>query len=216
MYFRNLVKSVALVGSSALVVVGCGGGGSSSTVPVTGYNGIFVDTAVAGISWTCGGVSGVTDITGLFGVCPEDSNVTFSVGNIVLGTIPPTADYIFTPQDVVGVDRNDTTDNAVRDMAALLLSLDADGNATNGIDITPAVITAFNTVTSPSTTIEDLNISSGSLDDLVTAMIAEDDNLTDLDAVTTGEAGTHLDETLADIEDGNITTPDQPDDGSTD
>ncbi len=151
MYFRNFVKSAALVVSSALIVVGCGGG-SSSTADL-GYNGKLVDAAVAGITWSCGTKSGLTNADGLFGACPTGSDVTFSIGNVVLGTVAPTADFIYTPQDIVGVDRNETTNDDVKIIAALLLSLDADGDPSNGIQITPAIVTAFNTVTSPSTTI---------------------------------------------------------------
>ena len=215
MYMISKSEKIVKIGLSAIVtaavLTACGGGSSSSTVPAeAGYNGIFVDAAVGGISWACGGISGVTAIDGLFGECPAGSDVTFSVGNIVLGTVAPTSDYIFTPQDVVGVDRNDTADNDVQIMSALLLSLDSDGDPDNGIEITPEVITAFNTVTEPSTTVEDLNLTNSTdIEDLVTEINIEDSNLT-LVAVGLGEAANHLDDTLIDIEDGTIPPPEQP------
>jgi len=158
MYFSRGLKSAVLAGSCAFLVLGCGGGSSSSTSStssttdtIAGYNGVFVDAAVGGISWSCGDKNGVTKADGSFGACPAGTSVTFSVGNVVLGTTKPTADYIFTPQDVVGVSRETTSDEKVKNMAMLLLSLDADGDPTNGVSITSEILTAFNEVVPAST-----------------------------------------------------------------
>lgn len=212
MYLRSIFKSAAIVGSSAFIV-GCGGG-SSTPVTELGYNGVLVDTGVAGVKWECGGVMGTTLADGGFGECPAGSDVTFSVGNVVLGTLAPTADYIFTPQDIVGVDRTDTANTDVTGMSALLLSLDSDGDPSNGIEITPEVIAALDAVITTDTLIEDLLLTDTTIDTLVTDIIAEDDTLT-IEAVTIADAEDHLIETATDIEDGVIETPDQPVDEST-
>ncbi len=127
-------KKTLLIGSAfaALVLVGCGGG--SSTSASTGY---LVDAAVANADYDCvadGNFNKTTGPDGSF-TCTNMSQVRFRVGNLVLGEIHtlPSDKHVF-PQDLVGVARTVNNDNVVA-MAQLLQSLDSDGNPENGIAI---------------------------------------------------------------------------------
>jgi len=127
-------KKTLLIGSAfaALVLVGCGGG--SSTSASTGY---LVDAAVANADYDCvadGNFNKTTGPDGSF-TCTNMSQVRFRVGHLVLGEIHtlPSDKHVF-PQDLVGVARTVNNDNVVA-MAQLLQSLDSDGNPENGIAI---------------------------------------------------------------------------------
>ena len=141
--YKRIISTLAI-----LAITGCGSSSSSTstktTEEVVGYNGFFVDAAIQNISWACGGQSGTTDTNGKFGTCPTNSKVTFSIGNLILGEASPTDDYIFTVADVVNVDRDDTGNDIVQGIAALLLSMDKDGDSSNGLVITEEAIAALN------------------------------------------------------------------------
>lgn len=185
-------------------LTGCG---SSSTTTKSGWNGAFVDTGVQGIGWKCGTVSGLTLVDGLFGTCPAGSSVTFSIGSIELGSIDETDDHIFTPQDLVGASRTVTENtqdqnDQVNAIAAILLTLDNDGDPSNGIMVEPTAATAFETATtSNGGTIAPTNVES------ITAGIVA--TVTTLTAVTTTAAATHLVATGIEIANGTIASPDQ-------
>ncbi len=139
--------SVALLSAlAALTMTSCGGGGSSSDPDVISptpegsniapntYRGFLVDAAVVGATYNCGGKTGTTEAEGKF-ECPTQE-VTFKIGQTVLGTIKsiPEDNNVF-PQDIVGVDRNDTSHPQVRNMAILMQSLDSDQEPSNGIQL---------------------------------------------------------------------------------
>ncbi len=192
------------------LLTGCGSSSSSTTEEV-GYNGIFIDSAVAGISWSCGGVSGVTAADGGFGACPSGSSVSFSVGNIDLGTMEPTADYIFTPQDLVGVPRGETDNADANQIASLLLSLDSDGNPDNGVTITDEVIVELNQEVTAETAISDMTQEEvTTVSENVVEAVVETDPESQMEVVSPEEATSHLDESAAAIEDGLIVPPEQP------
>jgi hypothetical protein len=141
---KSLLKTLSIGMVVGLFITACGSSSSNtSTVTVLGFNGKLVDSGVSGVNWECGDKSGITLADGNFGVCPAGSTVTFSLGSVVLGSLKQTEDFIFTPQDLAGVSRSDTSNTAVLKMASLLQSLDDDGNPSNGINITPAVRSAF-------------------------------------------------------------------------
>ena len=128
---------------AALVLVGCGGG-SSSSIETTGY---LVDSAVANADYDCTADGSYDKTTGADGsfTCTNMSQVRFRVGNLVLGEINalPSDKYVF-PQDLVGVARDTGLNDArVVAMAQLLQSLDSDGNPENGIAITQESKTAI-------------------------------------------------------------------------
>ena len=207
---NKFLKLAVLVGAIALFS-GCGSSNSNKTRAKAGYKGVFVDSAVGGISWACGGKSNVTGADGVFGECPHGTSVTFSVGNVVLGTVAPTDDNIFTPQDVVGVPRGTSDNEEVNVMSAMLLSLDSDGDPTNGVTITPAITTAFEEAVPAGTKMADLDEAK-----VVEAIATTNKELVkageeiELTVVAADAAAEHLIETAGEIEAGTIKAPVQP------
>lgn len=136
---KKFTRSIYLLPALlTLTISACGGGGNSgSTSPATSQ-GQFVDATVEGITYTSGTLTGTTDVNGNFSYQPGQP-VTFSVGDIVLGTISGSA--IITPVQLVA---GATSQNnpVVTNIVQFLLSIDDDDNPANGIQITPAVRTA--------------------------------------------------------------------------
>lgn len=102
--------------------------GSSDSDTKTG---VFVDSAVEGVTYTSGEITGITDSEGRFEY-KSGQTVTFTIGDIVLGTVEG-ADVI-TPIDLVP-DANDASNPTVLNIASFLQTLDDDGNPDNGIKI---------------------------------------------------------------------------------
>ena len=122
---------------AASVLAGCGGGGGStdSTTPQTA-TGYFIDAPAEGIEYsTSSGLKGTTGKDGKF-IYKKGDEVTFKVGNIVLGSTK--GSYIVTPLDLVGTDN--TNDTKVKNIAGLVLYLDKDGDPNNGISVDPSKI----------------------------------------------------------------------------
>jgi hypothetical protein len=164
-----------LIGSVLMFIVlsGCGGGGGGTTPASppesdTTKTAYFIDSAVQGVSYTCGDISGITNSDGKFTYDSTkcSSGVVFKLGGLSLGSIAPNsinADDKLTIQDLVGVERTNLTDATVLKIATLLQSLDNDGNATNGIKIDVNVSTLTGIITS----ISDINSSITSLGKIV-------------------------------------------------
>ena len=108
------------------------GGGSTATGASRGQ---FIDAAVEGIVYTSGSRTGKTDANGNF-IYETGKSVTFSIGGIVLGTISGSA--IITPVQLIPNAVNQT-DPAVTNIVQFLLTIDADQDETNGIQITNAI-----------------------------------------------------------------------------
>jgi hypothetical protein len=161
---------VSLSAITAMIVLSSCGGGSSSTDTsgdTTTYTGYLVDSAVAGATYQCGDKNGTTDNEGKF----ECSSlpVSFSVGGIELGQISKlTTDNKIFPQDLAGVDRDDTNNSDVLKMAMILQSLDSDNNASNGISISQEQSAKFK---------EPINLKSLELEVIKEMMMAQDDAL---------------------------------------
>ena len=113
----------------------CGGGGGSNGELL---HGVFLDSPVAGLSFTTGTVSGVTDAEGGF-VYREGETVVFSIGNLALPAVAGAG--LVTPLDVAASD--DITDPMVINIARLLQSLDEDNDPENGILIPGQVAEVF-------------------------------------------------------------------------
>uniref|UniRef100_UPI000CA98279 type I secretion C-terminal target domain-containing protein n=1 Tax=Psychromonas sp. Urea-02u-13 TaxID=2058326 RepID=UPI000CA98279 len=106
---------------------------------------VVIDGMIQGLNYQASsGISGITDENGGFSYTAGDT-VTFMLGNIVIGKIDMdnVSDNQVFLQDLAGVDRGDVNDEYVENMAVLLQSLDADGDAYNGIVITEAMRDAF-------------------------------------------------------------------------
>lgn len=128
-FFRS-VRPFSLCLAAALVLTACGGGGGDDAPVVGSQTGVFVDSAVSGLSYeTSSGVKGTTDAQGQFKYNPGD-NVTFKIGGVTLGT--GKASGTVTPAHISegGEDSNKFTN-----LLVLLQSLDLDGNPDNGITL---------------------------------------------------------------------------------
>ncbi len=221
----NTVIKTSIVAATAIFFSACGSSsdGSSTSLPETTapYSGVFVDSAVSNVSWACGTESGVTTESGAFGVCPADSEVSFALGNITLGSYTPTAEYdmIFTPRDLAGVARDgSSTDEAANALAnriaSLLMSMDSDGDPTNGINITDEAVEALESVVSEATDIAETT--QAEVDTVITDTITEVTNSdaaagAEMNQVTAGDAAEHQDDTAEAIVSGEVEPPVQPD-----
>lgn len=135
LHFTN--KSIllsALVASTLLI--GCGSASdATSTVTAATFDGQLVDNYVENADYTCAdGSSGITNVNGDFSC--KSLPVTFSLAGLKLGQISElNADKQVFPQDLLGVDRNDTQNRDVVAMARFLQSCDEDREPKNGIKI---------------------------------------------------------------------------------
>ncbi|HAR59194.1 MAG: hypothetical protein MK001_10975 [Alcanivorax sp.] len=135
---KTFLAGAAVV--AILAITGCGGSSSSGssgggTATRTAH---FVDNAVTGLHYTCGSSS--TKTTGEQGVlrCPDGATARFLIGDIELGEAVVNGNTLFiTPADLAG-DGADENDNTVINISRFLISLDADQDLANGIQIDPA------------------------------------------------------------------------------
>jgi Tol biopolymer transport system component len=124
-----------------LILTACSDGVSSSSGPnaqqAAGPNaqqGVFIDSAVEGVTYTTLTRSGTTDSNGTF-VYLFGEVVTFSIGGITLGSA--VGQPQLTPIDLVP-GAIDATDQQVINILRFVQSLDADSDPSNGISIPAA------------------------------------------------------------------------------
>lgn len=108
--------------------------------------GTFVDSPVDGLDYT-GLPSGTTGVTGDNGTpggweVEEGDTVTFSIGDVELGSAAATSGGVITPATIVNDPTNAANPRALR-IARLLQSIDDDGDTSNGITITAATRTVI-------------------------------------------------------------------------
>lgn len=95
-------------------------------------NGVFIDSAVAGVNYNTESQSGSTDDSGAF-TYSAGEQITFSIGTLLLPSAA--AQNVISPVDLaVG---SDDTAATITNIARLLQSLDLDGDPDNGIVIPP-------------------------------------------------------------------------------
>ena len=141
------IKSLGLFLIVSLLVA-CGGGGDGDS-PGGGpsgtpspqpdiLSGVFLDSLVSGVNYTTETQSGMTNSDGEYNYT-DGEEVTFSIGDIVLGTslVGP----VVTPLMLVD-GAMDANDPRVTNIVRLLMTLDSDGNPDNGIEISAAAHTA--------------------------------------------------------------------------
>jgi hypothetical protein len=127
---KHMIRTITAITTLAIAsLVGCGGSGSGGASTKTGY---FIDSAVEGLEYTSGSITGITGTDGSFKY-EEGKPVTFKIGSMVLGSLTVTNSKVF-PVDLVSGATDETHQN-VSLMAQILQSLDSDGVASNGITI---------------------------------------------------------------------------------
>lgn len=114
---------------------GCRGGDGEGSTHRSLETGVFIDSPVEGLNYNTETQSGTTDAEGLFKYYKGES-VTFSIGDVVLGT--GEAKGMMTPVDIVP-DAIDEMDPTVTNICRFLQSLDEDGYIVNGITISPDI-----------------------------------------------------------------------------
>lgn len=156
---KNLIviTAIGLICSSLLVACGGGSGGTSgggTTGGGTTLTGIFNDSPVDGLAYSCvpSGQSGTTQNGGQFTYVAGDT-CSFFLGAVELGTA--TAHEIVTPVELVvsGTPSDPTVVNIVQ----LLTTADEDGDPSNGINIPAEVADAAQAWTG-------VNVTSGTFD----------------------------------------------------
>ncbi|WP_373003676.1 cadherin domain-containing protein [Sulfurimonas sp.] len=144
-------NKILLACLSALLLIftacsGGGGGGSSSPATSSSPVAFLIDAAVEGVTFTTNSNAGLTGADGAFTYASSDVNVSFTIGDILLHDFNMSnlnSDKKILITDLVGVDRNDSTNTKVVKILQLLQSLDSDNNASNGITISSATRTAL-------------------------------------------------------------------------
>ncbi|MBT0571656.1 hypothetical protein KIK84_15120 [Curvibacter sp. CHRR-16] len=169
-----------LLGVVAAVLTACGGGGDSSSSSNV-LTGTFVDAKVQGLSYTCGTQSGQTNASGNFSYV-AGSTCTFKVGGVTLGS--STAKAVVTPVSLVS-GASDETNSTVQNIVRFLMTLDTDGDASNGIGLG----TSGTTLSS-----DTLDFSSASFDTDAQTLVSKVNSSSTL--VTATDAASHLQSSL--------------------
>ena len=115
-----------------------GGGGSVGSSEESRSSGVFVDSVVAGLTYTTTTLSGITDANGVFRYAAGET-VTFSIGGVLLGTAEGAS--TITPMDLVP-SATSVSDEQVLNIARFLQTLDDNGDPSDGIIISAAVSAA--------------------------------------------------------------------------
>jgi len=118
---------------SVALLIGCSGGGSSSgsSAKETGY---LIDSPIVGMEYECGKRSGFTGQDGSFGC--DTMPVVFRIGDYVVASLDniPSDSKVY-PQDLLGLDRSNSTDTSLVELVQFLQALDDDGDITSTINI---------------------------------------------------------------------------------
>lgn len=167
MWHYRLIFHCIIFSLIAATLSACSGGSGSSsqaTAPNVGY---VVDAPVAGVTYQCGALNGVTGSDGSF-LYDSNTACTFKIGNVTLGALNSApSDGIVTPFDLAGVSRSDSSNpNAV----AIAQFIQTIGTASGGaIQIPIAVANALGTVTNVNIINNGAALSSSTLITLVKA-----------------------------------------------
>lgn len=176
----------------SLSLAACGGGGSDSSPskvsqppiqpsPVT-YTGVFVDSPVQGLNYKTETQTGITNAEGEY-IYQLTEKVTFSIGDIVFPETPVAS--VITPLTIFNTQDTNKTD--VVNMLRLLQTLDADGNASNGITLNENIHTLAANLT--------VDFSSADFDNQV-AQLVIDNNAVNISLISAAQAVMHFENTL--------------------
>lgn len=183
---------ISVLTATVLLFSGCGDSNQSATVPVTATGTAFyVDSAVEGVTVTCGSTVSMTDVNGQF-MYEEGQSCMFSLGNISLRT----ENDLY--QDKVVIEDHIQT-------AQFLQSMDYDGNPENGIFIhsQTAEIMAQNGITEMPRTDQDI---AEAVEYMGSANIGYHG-----DYVSEQEAQEHMDRTMGEYSGGEVPHMGEPD-----
>lgn len=159
----------------------------NSLTPLEAY---LIDAPVEGVAFYTPSSSGYTDANGSFNYLSSDSLVEFKIGGIHVGNfnlLNINSDKKILITDLVGVDRNDSTNPQVVKVLQLLQSLDSDNNSSNRIVIESSTRDALEDV---SLDFADANITQEELNTTITTLGKT--------LVTPEEATAHFEITLND------------------
>lgn len=128
---------------SIILLAGCG---SDNTAPLLSTNanltaGQFIDSAVKGLTYASVSANGVTDINGNF-TCKDGEVVTFKINNAAIGS--SVCKNKITPYELM--DESPLSSTKSKRMVKMFMSLDADEDVSNGIDISSADLSSYSTV----------------------------------------------------------------------
>lgn len=164
-------------------------GGTKDTIDL--IDGVFIDSAVQGLSYSSATQSGVTDANGSF-TADRGQNIEFSIGDLKLP--PVLAKETITPLDIFSA--TSIEDTRVVNLARLLQSLDKDGNPDNGIEIDPNVSASSRQVDFASASFDadvaNMVANSGSVNTVLVGEISALEHLQstlNANSVTTGPCG---------------------------
>ena len=127
---------LSLITLSFLVLSACGSG--SDDPDESAPQGVFIDSAVEGVTFITATQSGTTDSAGTFTYIPGEV-VSFYIGDILIGSAE--GQDMLTPLDFVP-GAVDETDPQVTNILRFVQSLDSDNNPDNGITISAATAAA--------------------------------------------------------------------------
>ena len=179
------VLSSSLALSVVFALTGCGGSGSdsgsSTNASSTTGTGYYLDSAVSGVNYVCGSQKGITDTNGTF-TFQVGKNCVFKLNDMIVKKIP--ANNL---NDGIKVVEDNTT------VARFLQTLDIDGDATNGIEITKEVVKALR-----DTKISNLPVNDSQLSAMFTSVKNEVKNYKGA-VVSVYDAEKHLNDTLTKV-----------------
>lgn len=118
----------SVLSASTLFIVGCGGSSSDVGTSVATGQAFYIDSAVSGVDYSCGGQTGVTGSKGEF-TFEVGHNCTFSLDKIKLREVA--ADQLQNGKEI--------QEKSI-DVARVLLSLDSDHNPDNGIQVDSGLV----------------------------------------------------------------------------
>jgi len=133
MYKNNSLIINSLILTSGLLFNACGGSDSITSSVKKGY---LIDSAIQGVQYTTNSMSGTTDDLGTFKYEKSDTSISFKVGSLTLADFNLSklnSDKKLLPNDIFGIDRNNTDNQDVLKFLRVVQSLDNDSNASNGI-----------------------------------------------------------------------------------
>jgi len=139
---------IILLAIISIIISGCGSSSSTnenSNNINTNKVGYFIDSAVSGVEYECGSLSGITGKNGEFNY-NNSCIVIFKLGGILLGKINGediNNDNNVLPADLIGVQRDNTSNEKVIKLIQFLQTIDNDDNPNNNISIEEKTRKAF-------------------------------------------------------------------------